>query len=152
MKKYLLSLLCLSALFFFSCTKDDTPTPPEKSVEQLLTAKTWKMDELRLSTGNDATQYYYKRGGSSNTINHDSDSIKFNSDKTGLYYYLGSQYSTEWEFTSSDKSKISLIINYDTPETVYWENINVSEDYLKYSQYSLPTSQNYVAIVTRISN
>lgn len=139
-------------VLLFSCKKDDTPNPPKKSVEQLLTAKTWKVDELRLNTGGNTTQFYYKRGGSANSGDRDSDSLKFNADKTGLYYYLGSQYTTQWEFTSSDKSKLTLVINYGKPETVYWENIDVSDDYLRYSQYSLPSSQNYVAIITRVPN
>ncbi|MFT3747375.1 MAG: hypothetical protein QM768_03625 [Agriterribacter sp.] len=152
MKKNLLLLLCLSIFFTSSCKKDDTTNTPTKSVEELLTAETWKVDELRLNNGDNPTQYYYKRGGLANTDNRDSDSLKFNTDKTGLYYYQGVQYTTNWEFTNSDKSRLTLIVNYTVPETVYWENINVSDDYLRYAQYSLSTSKNYVATVTRIPN
>jgi len=147
MKINILVVLCLCILFF-SCKKSNTVS---KTVEQLLSEKTWKTDELRMQLSNNSTQYY-KRGGSGNTTNYDSDSLKFNSNNTGVYYFSGVQYNTTWNFTGGDKTKITLGINLTpSPITVNLEYVIVTSTTLSYTQQFTGTLS-YLASVKRIPN
>ena len=80
-------VVALALITISSCEKDSTkPEAPEpKTPEEILTGNTWKADEIRTQLSNN-TVTYYKRGGTTNTINYDSDSLKFNNDNTGIYY------------------------------------------------------------------
>ena len=98
------------------------------------------------------TTTYYKRGGLANTSNYDTDSLKFNPDNTGIYYYLGAQSTTTWNFVNSDKSKMTLIINYSTPLTINLENINITANNFKYAQYAADGGNSYLASGTRVPN
>ncbi|MEQ1800058.1 MAG: hypothetical protein ABL872_19030 [Lacibacter sp.] len=147
MKLNIFIALCLS-IFIFSCKKSNTVP---KTVEQLLTEKTWKTDELRMQLSNNSTQYY-KRGGSGNTTNYDSDSIKFNSNNTGVYYYNGIQNNTTWNFVGGDKTKITLVINLTpSPITVNLEYVIVTTTTFSYTQQFTGTLS-YLASVKRIPN
>ncbi len=139
-------------LLMAACSKESTdPTPTTATIEQLLTAKTWKADEIRSQLSNNTTQYY-KRGGPSNTVNYDSDSLKFNTNNTGTYYFNGIATSTTWNFINAEKSKMTIIINYTpTPLTINWEYVNVAESTLKYTQY-VTGSVSYLASGTRVPN
>ena len=146
-------LVAIVFLLFVSCKKetvyvDVIPTP--KTSEELLTAHTWKTDEVRAQVSNGTTQYYL-RGASGNTVNYDSDSIKFTSNNTAAYYYLGSQYSATWNFTNSDKSKMTVVINFPTAATLYLENVTLGETTFTYSQY-ITSSPTYLASVRRTPN
>ena len=97
--KLKLAIITLGLVSILSCKKD-CPTPTTTTVktqEELLTAKTWKADEIRIQLSNGTAQYY-KRGGSGNTANYDSDSLKFSTNNTGIYYSSGLQYTTILEF------------------------------------------------------
>lgn len=121
------------------------------NIEQILTQKVWKSNEVRTQLGNNTTQYYL-RGGGSNTVNYDSDSLKFNSNNTGTYYYLGSQYSTTWNFTDALKTKLTLVVNFGSQTTLYWENVNIcNSTYLRYTQYTT-TGTTYMSSILRITN
>ena len=148
MKNKLL-IITLGLMTFVSCKKDSTSTTV-KTQEELLTSKTWKADEIRVQQSNNITQYY-KRGGASNTTNYDSDSLKFNTNNTGIYYYAGSQYTTTWNFLNSEKSKLALIINYPTPLTINLENVTLAETYFSYSQY-VTSGISYLASGRRLPN
>jgi hypothetical protein len=151
--KFRLALIAFSIIILASCQKDPvTPdTPPVKTIEELLTAKAWKADEIRVQLSNNTTSYY-KRGETTNTANYDSDSLKFNLDNTGIYYYLGSQYTTTWNFVNPEKSKMTIILNYSTPLTNDLENINITETYFKYAQYSTAGGISYLSSGTRVPN
>jgi len=150
--KFRLTCIALSVVVLASCKKDSTSSGvPSKTIEQLLTENAWKADEIRVQLSNN-TVSYYKRGQSTNTGNYDSDSIKFEANNTGIYYYLGNQYTTTWNFVNSDKSKITLIINYSTPLTINLENINITQTYFKYAQYSTDGGISYLASGTRVPN
>ena len=140
----------IGLITFISCKKDCPVTPTPKTQEELLVAKTWKTDEARIQLSNGTAQYY-KRGGSSNTVNYDSDSIKLNPNNTGVYYYSGSQYTVTWSFTNPEKSKMTLIINYSTPLTANLENVTLTETYFTYSQY-VTSGVSYLASVRRLPN
>ncbi len=147
-----LALFSLMILIIGGCKKESTdPTPTTATIEQLLTAKTWKAEEIRSQLSNNTTQYY-KRGGSSNTANYDSDSLKFNTNNTGTYYFNGTATATTWNFTNAEKSKMTIVISYTpTPLTINWEYINVAENTLKYTQYP-SAGISYLASATRVPN
>ena len=132
-----------------SCSKDndddDDTNTPDKTIEQLLTEKAWKADELRIQLSNN-TNTYYKRGGTSITANYDSDSLRFNTNNTGIYYY------STWNFIDADKFKMTIVINYPTPITVNLENIHITQNFFKYAQYSANAGVSYLASGTRTQN
>ena len=148
-----LTLAALVLISFFACSKDSaTSTATPKTIEELLTAKVWKIDEFRqrYNSGTvNGADIYYKRGGSGNTANYDSDSIKFNINNTGVYYYLGNVYTTTWNFTDATKSKMTIIINYPTALVDNLETISVGEDYFRYSQYYTFNGVSYLGAGTR---
>lgn len=144
-----LLIIALAGIVFMSCEKD-CDTPVNKSVEELLAAKTWKADEVRLQFSNN-TSSYYKRGGGSNTVNYDSDSLKFNLNNTGIYYFQGSQFTTTWTLTNGEKTKMTLVINSPLVQTLYLENIAMTETSFRYSQYNVAGTA-YLASVARLPN
>ena len=151
--KFKLLIFALALITISSCEKDSTKpeTPKTKTPEELLTAYTWKADEIRTQLSNNTTTYY-KRGGTTNTINYDTDSLKYNIDNTGIYYYLGEQYTTTWNFTNPEKTKLTLVINYTTPMIVYQENIFIDESHFNYAQYSIKNGVSYLASGRRVPN
>lgn len=152
--KFKIWTLALVLAVLTSCEKTDpiVDPPVEKTPEQYLVAKTWKTDEARIQFASSLTQYY-KRGAAGNTVNYDSDSIKFNTNKTGLYFYLGNQYNTTWDFTDPEKTKLTLAINFGAsePETLKLENITVNNKYFSYSQFPVVGTK-YLASVRRVPN
>ncbi len=148
--KQLILLTGFVVIFALSCKKDSTTTVvTTKTIEQLLTQKTWKADEVRVQLSNNTT-VYYKRG-SSGTV-YDSDSIKFSTNNTGIYYFSGAQYTTTWNLTNSEKSKMTLVINYPSPITIYLENIQLTETLFRYAQYCSSCSVSYLSSATRLPN
>jgi hypothetical protein len=130
---FLISFL-LPCLFQLS-GKNNTPiNPATKTIEELLTQHSWKADEIRIQLSNNTTQYY-KRGGKDNTVDYDSDVLKFQKNHTGIYYFEGAQFSTTWKFTDAKKTKMTITIDHYFPIIVHLENIHVTEKYFKYVQY-----------------
>jgi hypothetical protein len=143
-KYYLVCILIFS--FFISCSKDDITAT---SAEQILTSGVWKIDEIRFLQSN--TQFlYYKRGNTSgNTANYDTESIKFNTDKTGTYIAGGISYTLTWDFADATKNKLLFTIAYSTPLLVTWENIIYSETDLRYSEYYNRNGNLSMGVATR---
>ena len=133
MRKPFLYLLALTAIIVFnSCSKDDDPvTPPAKTIEELLSLNTWKLDEYRFVQNNAIT--YYKRGTTPNGIVYDADSIKLRSDFSGIYYNSAGNGNITWSFVDAEKTKIKL--NLPNNFTVNWENMFVTETTLYYTEY-----------------
>ena len=147
--KALFVAFCVISLL--SCKKETTnnPAPVAKTIEEILTGKTWKADEIRVQQSNNTTQYY-KRGISGTT--YDTDSIKFNTNNTGTYYFSGASYTTTWNFTDAGKTKMTLVINQPpSPITIYLENIQLTDTWFKYAQYYSGTIS-YLASCTRVPN
>ena len=142
--------IAFALIVITSCSKDSVTTDAP-TIEQLLTQKAWKVEEIRAQVSNNTT-YYYQRGSSTNPVDFNSDSLRFNLDNTGTHYYMGTQYSTTWSFSNTEKSKMTLVINSPTPETVYLENINITQTYFKYTQYKITPSLSYMASCTRTQN
>jgi hypothetical protein len=97
------------------------------------------------------TQFlYYKRGNTSgNTANYDTESIKFNTDKTGTYIAGGISYTLTWDFADATKNKLLFTIAYSTPLLVTWENIIYSETDLRYSEYYNRNGNLSMGVATR---
>jgi hypothetical protein len=136
------------AFFVFTGCKKDNDLPPVKSLEEVLTSTSWKMEEIRFLQNN--TFYYYKRGATGNSLSFDSDVITFNTNKTGTYIGDGTTYPLTWDFTDAGKTKVSIIINYATPLTVTMENISYTNTSLKYTEYYNRNGTNTLASVSRI--
>lgn len=149
MTKHACSVIVITVVL--SCKTGQTNKSTYTTHEQLLTGYTWKADEIRVQVG-DNRKTFYKRGSDANTVNSDSDSLKFNSDNTGTYYYHGEEYRTEWKFTNFEKTKMYLTIFQGSAVRVYIENIHLTKDYFKYSQYSSSGGTSYLASGTRIPN
>ena len=144
------TIIAFCVLAVVSCKKDSTTTPAVKTTEEILTGKTWKADEIRVQLSNNTTTYY--KLGVSGTI-YDSDSIKFSTNNTGTYYFSGASFATTWNFTDVAKTKMTIIINQPpTPITLYLENIQITELYIKYAQYSSAAGISYLASCTRTPN
>ena len=148
--KLLIAITAVLVTFFIaSCDKNDDDSPiPEKTPEEILTSRSWRLDEIRFLQNNSLT--YYKRGVTDDPYSFDTESIKFNVDRTGTYIAGGITYNLTWEFNDLEKSKIKFIINYATPLTVNWENIIYSDSSLKYSEYYNRTGTNTLSVATRI--
>lgn len=125
----------------------NTATPQLNETGNPLTDRNWQMQESRVIEGNN--MFYYLRGGQENTINFDDDQYRFNTDKTGVYYFKGQQYSFSWKYLDAEKTKMEMILNYPTPLIVNLENVSVSPSALKYTRMQKVNGVNYVAIETR---
>ncbi|MEP7375331.1 MAG: hypothetical protein ABI675_18165 [Chitinophagaceae bacterium] len=80
--------IAITALLFtfliISCKKDNSGTSPQtKTSEEILTSKTWRLYEIRFLQGNIVT--YYKRDVTSDPYSFNTETIKFNTDKSGTY-------------------------------------------------------------------
>ncbi len=125
----------LLPVLFHPCGKDNTTiTPATKTIEDLLTQHSWKAEEIRSQLSNNTTQYY-KRGGKDNTVDYDTDILKFRKNHTGTYYYEGAIISTTWKFTDAKKTKMTISIGHLFPIIVHLENIHITTGFFKYVQY-----------------
>jgi hypothetical protein len=107
---------------------------------QLLTAHSWRMQEIRGVSNNVA--FYYLRGGSSNTQSFDNDVITFRPDKTGTYTdNSGNSFSLTWNFTNSNNTSIV----YTMPNSNLAPNLVVTWENLKYKNASLLYDEYYTA-------
>jgi hypothetical protein len=149
MKKLLL-ILAILTVGLVSCEKEDNPPPVEKNPEELLTSHPWKIQEIRYLYDN--VLYFYKRGAAQgNSDNFDNESILFKTDKTGTYARNNIQYSLTWEFTNPEKTKLVMDINFPEPLHIFWENIELSEDELKYTEYYTFKGLPNLTVAKRIS-
>ena len=110
--------------------------------ENLLCKNTWKLEEfcqtLRFN------ENYFKRGAkpySYNTINFESDSIKFFPDNTGYSYFMGESHPLVWNFLNPEKSEIKLVIDFPgevngkpLQSFIQYENLKVGEGFLAFSR------------------
>jgi hypothetical protein len=135
--------------FFHPAEKEVAVTTlSTNTIEELLTQHNWKADEIRSQLSNNTTQYY-KRGEKNNTIDYDSDILKFRKNHTGTYYYEGARFSTTWKFTDAKKTKMIIMIGYPDPVMVNLENIHITTRFFKYTQY-YSGEISYLASCTRL--
>jgi hypothetical protein len=115
-------------LFISSCKTDDAAPDPLA----ILTGKVWAMDEIRYLQNN--TNAYYKRGGSTNTVNFDDAIIKFNRDGTGTTNWQGNSISFVWSFVSNDRTKVALTLSTGSIRLINWDNMTFSESAITYTE------------------
>ena len=139
MKK--ISLLAIVAgilLVAVSCTKQNdnpvTPTVTVKPLETLLTDSTWKLQEGRFLQTFTGDFTYYSRGLTGNGNIYDMDSIRFNADYSGKYTNSGGTSVFTWSLLDAQKTKLRIIFPVNG-FTVNWENLNVGETFLRYTEY-----------------
>ncbi|NII28860.1 hypothetical protein HB364_27525 [Pseudoflavitalea sp. X16] len=139
MKKlhFTISFFCFLIITALSCKKEcpAPPTPPApviKTVEELLTAKSWQLQEARFLQDNSLT--YYKRGETSNGNIYDVDSIRFNANNTGWYRNSGGTSTFNWNFLDPQKTKLRLFYS-AANFTVNWENVHVTDSTFRYAEY-----------------
>ena len=159
-------ILVLFQLGLSSCTKDtitktDTVIVTKKDTLiikdtaitlQLLTANSWKIQQIRGVVGNTITSYL--RGGSSNTDNYDNEYITFNTNKTGIYFdFNGGIHQITWDFSNTDNTKIIFVVSNPAPlaaQTVAYENLRYKNGALLFDQYWSYNNVNSHAQVVRI--
>lgn len=146
----LVSFLLLMQMGVTSCTKDKTIYQTDTVIKkdtiiikdtaislQLLTANSWKMQEILGVQGNN--QIYYKRGGTANTESFDADYIKFNADKTGVYVDGHSaSHQITWDFSNSSNTKVTFTVSNPAPlnsQTVVYDNLRYKNGALLFDQY-----------------
>src|ERR1700682_3217644 len=136
MKKLLMGSIVLTVfsmsiiLFQFSCKKDaaaQTITTPAPTKDEILVAKTWRVDRLHHVISGQYSSY--TNGGTNTTgINYDNLRFKFNANGTGVLTDQNStSYDFTWQFTSTDKRSLQIIA---TGRTDNWEMVEISENYL----------------------
>ena len=147
-----------------SCTKEnivyDTVTVIKKDTLiikdtaislQLITANSWRVEEIRGVEAN--TILYYKRGATGNTENFDIEYITFNANKTGIYYDgVGTTHSMTWDFSNAELTKITFIVENPVPipsQTVVYENLRYKNGALLFDQYWSYNNRNAHAQVIR---
>lgn len=149
--KSVITIVLTLGFIFTSCKTSQNTKTKTSSPAEFLTKNTWKTYEIRQQLSNN-TAYYYKRGKRNNNVNYDSDSLKFNPDNTGIYYYEGEEYTTKWNFLNPEKTEMTIIINYSRPLRINWEYIKISETLLTYTQFSSANGVSYLASGTRVPN
>ena len=134
MKKILMSSIVLTVfsvsmiLFQFSCKKEATAqTTTTLTKEQILVAKTWKVDKLHHVISGQYSSY--TNGGANTTgINYNNLRFTFNSNGTGTHIdQTGTSYSFTWQFTSTDKRILQITVN---GRTDVWDMLEIADNYL----------------------
>jgi hypothetical protein len=132
MNKQLFLTLFFISYLSFACKKDSNPTVATKSAEELLTAHTWKIDELRYVYR--GVLEHYVRGVHGNVDYFANEYLKFNPDHTGNNDNLT---SLTWQFIDAAKTKLTFTINFTTeaPLVVNWEHVVLTENSITFSEY-----------------
>lgn len=119
-------------------TKTDTVVIKDTALTvSILTANSWKLQELRGVKNNVA--FYYLRGGSSNTETFDNEYITFNVANNGTYHTnAGDNASmTSWAFINADSTAMTIHLTYTSGADydLYWENLRYKNASLMYDEY-----------------
>ena len=131
----IISVLILLILQNSGCKKDSSNTTTTKTPEEILTGQMWKMDEIRALQNN--SPIYYKRGGSTNTVNLDGEVLQFKKDYTGVSNSINGSFPFTWSFTNPEKNKLKFIVQYSVTFSllINWENIIYENTSLRYTEY-----------------
>jgi hypothetical protein len=133
MKKIVMSSIVLMVfsmsmiLFQFSCTKEATAQTTTLTKDQILTAKTWKVDKLHHVISGQYSSY--TNGGANTTgINYNNLRFTFNSNGTGIYVdQAGASNNLTWQFTSTDKRSLQITA---AGRTDTWDMLEIADNYL----------------------
>jgi hypothetical protein len=134
-------------------TKTDTLIIQDTTVSlELLTANSWKLQEIRGVNGN--TMVFYERGGTLNTQNFDNEYIRFRADGTGTYFDAsGATHQITWEFSNEARTKLTFVVSNPAPlesHIVVYENLRYKNQALLFDQYWTYDNINSHAQVIRI--
>jgi hypothetical protein len=108
----------------------DTVVSPQPSRLQILTEKTWQIDEMVRSDGGIITEY--NRGGLNTTgVSFQNMKFKFNTDFTGTYIdQVGVSHTLTWNYIGSDQTKFSLTIGPPSANTFSWRIVELKNNLL----------------------
>jgi hypothetical protein len=133
MKKLLMSSLVLIVfsisivLFQLSCTKSATGQTTALTKDQILVAKTWKVDKLSHVISGQYSSYT-SGGGNTTGVNYDNTRFTFKDNGTGINIdATGTTYNFTWQFTSADKRTLQLTLN---GRTDTWDMVEIADNYL----------------------
>ena len=147
--------LMATQLSLTSCTKTtettkyDTVYRNETINMSILTANSWKIEEIRAVSGNSVI--FYQRGGTSNTQNFDNEYITFKTDGSGTYVdNTNTSYTLNWKFTDSTYSVLTYTLNLPTPLFDTWENIVYKNGAIMYDEYNDQSGTNNLSTIIRI--
>src|SRR5688572_20718623 len=127
----ILAITTFAVIIFSGCSKDDdddTPDPVNLTNKELLTAKTWQVEETYQNiTG---TRIHYVRGGENTSgVNMGALRIKFNADGTGSHTDVnGTNYTLSWAFSSADETKVHIVIEGNI--IIDWYFVDIESDVL----------------------
>src|SRR5688572_837335 len=127
MKKIVMNSLVLIVfsmiLFQFSCKKEATPQTTTLTKDQILTAKTWKVDKLHHVISGQYSSY--TNGGANTTgINYSNLRFTFNSNGTGAYVdKAGVSSNFTWQFASTDKRTLQIT---ESGRTDTWDMLEIA--------------------------
>ncbi|WP_298739510.1 hypothetical protein [uncultured Chitinophaga sp.] len=117
--------------------KDTIKTVDTTVTTEILTANSWKIQEIRGVTGN--ANVYYKRGNTANTNtqNFDNEYITFRADKTGTYVdNNGGQSSLTWDFTNAAHTTLSVTVNFPSGTiAMTWDHLCYRNKSIKYEEF-----------------
>jgi hypothetical protein len=134
MKKLLFSSIVLTVfsismiLFQLSCQKSaSAQTNTTLTKDQILVAKTWRVDKLHHVISGQYSSYAY--GGTNSTgINYDTLRFTFSSNGMGTYIdQSGKSNNFTWQFTSTDKRSMQVTVNGHTDN---WDMVEIADNYL----------------------
>lgn len=99
----------LYVLFLVSCSKSNHTT---KTKAQLLTAHSWKYDQLINNYGQSNQAVVYQRGASNNTYNLDNDKYTYNADGTFNTTLTAAPYATSgtWKLVNNE-TQLQIQVN-----------------------------------------
>jgi hypothetical protein len=104
-----------------------TVAPSTLTRTQMLTAKTWKVDEVYSNASCTNTHYLTGATGNSGLPNYSLLRFTFNSNGTGTHTDTqGNNYTTTWHFTSPDERNLQITINSTTPVTYNWNQVEIT--------------------------
>ncbi len=137
--KYL--LLIISILPLTSAIERGNPSTSKLFVLNTIpiAGKKWAIQEIRF-TQNNVPYYYNRNDKAATTINCDDEFIFFNADGTGLYHGSdNAEFSLTWHFKKGKENSIEFNITKKQNDTadlpVTWENIEVDETSIHYTEY-----------------
>ena len=118
-------IILLAICWFLTGCKKEEPLSPS----QILTSKTWQIDEIRYVQLN--TNYLYKRGGSGNNVNYDDAIIKFNTDGTGNTRWQGNSFDFDWRF---DAATTKVIYTLKSGLVITWDKMTFDPAFITYTE------------------
>jgi hypothetical protein len=108
-------------------TTNVTVAAPTLTRTQMLTAKTWKVEEVYSNVSCTNTHYLSGGAGNPSSPNYGLLRFTFNSNGTGSTTDTqGNNFTTTWAFTSSDERNLQITVNGSTPVVYNWNQVEIT--------------------------